>query len=568
MGQAIIHVFPISVDHDTHKFNNPKACFQYSLGDGHGGRKNVVCHFLRDSDGKPIHCNRISTSCKGLKACIANINGFNTPHSYTHHTHVSKLVTPQTAFSPYNDTAKREVFMKTFAFFCALQEHGCAFQITADIVDIDIENDVDNEDVVGTAVSWEHSPTSCPGKLIMRTDRCEYCSSADRAHLILQNLQEFNVNYLQALLTNNLVAIASHEENVARHGYGPLVLCSFVDSLVEHKQTCAHWHRNAAGILERDATPRRIVCDSGFMKGLCTALGWTSHRSPNLADLHPSLANLDHVDQLIKNFCYEKYPMGTGFEGVRLLVDKDNQLPHDAHYHLHGWQEFEIEAWDNNHMRSLTGTRAFITSQSAQAHLLLFRCIFAIASEDTGMPVLFKHIHGSSYESVVADAHMGQGLGLGMFCMELCANNEAPCIYKPHRQLRQLNAYDHLRRFYRLCIVHFKRNVLTLRTHVSKEVYIAMLSLSSSEAQPNLQQTLDTINWGGRKARAWLKNKVETNKFALPALYRPASFIPEDTWRACPATTNGNEQAHRNVNCDSVNLTLLGGIMRGRAFDD
>jgi hypothetical protein len=54
----------------------------------------------------------------------------------------------------------------------------------------------------------------------------------------------------------------------------------------------------------------------------------------------------------------------------------------------------------------------------------------------------------------------------------------------------------------------------------------------------------------------------------VPALYHPASLIPEDIWRACPATTNGNEQAHRNVNCDGVNLTLLGGIMRGRAFDD
>ncbi|KAG2032348.1 hypothetical protein BDR03DRAFT_50641 [Suillus americanus] len=48
-------------------------------------------------------------------------------------------------------------------------------------------------------------------------------------------------------------------------------------------------------------------------------------------------------------------------------------------------------------------------------------------------------------------------------------------------------------------------------------------------------------------------DKVETNKFALPALYRPASVITEDIWRACPATTNVNEwQAHRNVNRDSV----------------
>ncbi|KAG2034401.1 hypothetical protein BDR03DRAFT_965204, partial [Suillus americanus] len=45
-------------------------------------------------------------------------------------------------------------------------------------------------------------------------------------------------------------------------------------------------------------------------------------------------------------------------------------------------------------------------------------------------------------------------------------------------------------------------------------------------------------------------------------------FITEYVWRACPATMNGNEQAHRNVNRDGVNLTLLGGIMRGPAFDD
>ncbi|KAG1840477.1 hypothetical protein DFJ58DRAFT_91415 [Suillus subalutaceus] len=38
----------------------------------------------------------------------------------------------------------------------------------------------------------------------------------------------------------------------------------------------------------------------------------------------------------------------------------------------------------------------------------------------------------------------------------------------------------------------------------------------------------------------------------------------EDITRARPATTNGNERAHRNINRDGVNLTLLG----GRAFDD
>jgi hypothetical protein len=51
----------------------------------------------------------------------------------------------------------------------------------------------------------------------------------------------------------------------------------------------------------------------------------------------------------------------------------------------------------------------------------------------------------------------------------------------------------------------------------------------------------------------------------LQALYRPTSFITEDIWRACPATTNDDTI---DVDRDGVNLTLLGGIMRGLAFDD
>ncbi|KAF9220840.1 hypothetical protein BS17DRAFT_643440, partial [Gyrodon lividus] len=65
----------------------------------------------------------------------------------------------------------------------------------------------------------------------------------------------------------------------------------------------------------------------------------------------------------------------------------------------------------------------------------------------------------------------------------------------------------------------------------------------------------------------WLKDKIDGTKFALPALYFPKSLMPADFWKACPTTTNGNEQAHRSINHDGVHLTLLGGIMRGYDYD-
>lgn len=68
--------------------------------------------------------------------------------------------------------------------------------------------------------------------------RCEYRSRTDRAHLILRNLQEFDLGYLKALLTKDVVTIAIYEGQAKIGGYGPLVPCSFTASASEHRQHC------------------------------------------------------------------------------------------------------------------------------------------------------------------------------------------------------------------------------------------------------------------------------------------------------------------------------------------
>ena len=65
----------------------------------------------------------------------------------------------------------------------------------------------------------------------------------------------------------------------------------------------------------------------------------------------------------------------------------------------------------------------------------------------------------------------------------------------------------------------------------------------------------------------WLDDKLIQTKFALPALYWPASRMLLEVWKACPPTTNGNEQVHRNVNCDGIGLTLLAGVMQGKYYN-
>lgn len=60
---------------------------------------------------------------------------------------------------------------------------------------------------------------------------------------------------------------------------------------------------------------------------------------------------------------------------------------------------------------AIVSVRIFTTSQSAEAHLILFKRIFEIATLDTNIPVHFHHIHGDGFLVWIADAHKGQALG-------------------------------------------------------------------------------------------------------------------------------------------------------------
>jgi len=66
-----------------------------------------------------------------------------------------------------------------------------------------------------------------------------------------------------------------------------------------------------------DATPRKLLIDSGFMRGLKEYLEWPADAScdPTLVHLHPSFANMDHTRRYITELRRKEYPLGTGFEG-------------------------------------------------------------------------------------------------------------------------------------------------------------------------------------------------------------------------------------------------------------
>ena len=68
--------------------------------------------------------------------------------------------------------------------------------------------------------------------------RCEHLMCHDQSHLVIHNLQEYNIDYLRALLENDEAEIYSFELKAERKGYGPRLCCSFLTSPSAQKTGC------------------------------------------------------------------------------------------------------------------------------------------------------------------------------------------------------------------------------------------------------------------------------------------------------------------------------------------
>ena len=138
LSGSIAHIFTV----DLSNFDNPKASFQYSLGDNHGGHSGVICGLLRDQFDRPVKCNKLTMSCKslqsfsnsltqkiagkGLKACSEHDpNTLNITHSFVSRVGVQNQIAPMLPL--FGDDACRVVFDKTLALFSVLHQHQCSF---------------------------------------------------------------------------------------------------------------------------------------------------------------------------------------------------------------------------------------------------------------------------------------------------------------------------------------------------------------------------------------------------------------------------------------------------------
>lgn len=108
-------------------------------------------------------------------------------------------------------------------------------------------------------------------------------------------------------------------------------------------------------------------------------------------------------------------------------------------------------------------------------------------------------------------------VGFGLWLQRQAERTPGVCDRaEPHRLLTDLGPYEHLLRIFRLCTIHFERNIrkisdadLASSKVTAAAVRDAMHSLSSAEPLVDLEGTLGIIREGGKRARGNCAEDVE-----------------------------------------------------------
>ncbi|KAK0227928.1 hypothetical protein IW262DRAFT_1264933 [Armillaria fumosa] len=357
-----------------------------------------------------------------------------------------------------------------------------------------------------------------------------------------------------------------------------------------------------------DMTPRRFCRHPAVInrvKELCPAV-----EEPTVAHLHPSLANLNHIASYIHTEVKVALPHGTGWEGktgltwddadesddeegplsgseddcfwlIVCMLPERSQDFHKAKWVqcdisfkcVPGWNEFELVSVDRETNQVIVLCRAFLNSECAHAHQILFRAIRSIVRQDTGKDIEYRHLHSPSLEEHqgilhwAADQHRGQAKGLGLHLQDIAREmgKEQRDLHEPGHSLYSLGVYEHLHRILRICEAHITRGIAScaVPNYTVKEKMHSLLCELQDEVST---RSFSYLMQDSFCCLAWLNNKRDS-KFALQGMCWEKSFIPLSIWQAGDTTTNAVEMSHIDIYREGMPCSLVGGISRARHYD-
>ncbi|KAF9561878.1 hypothetical protein CPC08DRAFT_634812 [Agrocybe pediades] len=501
---------------DPDQWRNPVRDFVYSQGAPRGKTKNgVQCQILKGTEGQDIECSVSYATCEymatrelvykqvELQNMDARLSA--TPSTdllmktFEYFSALRRLGCSAPPFEKtiYTEEEKRK--QEKHEAQLHMERRGHSAKPTCD-----------------GRLLFEYSSNSTP---LIRCEHYSRASNRDHFFDFNISNGQVDADYLEALFLDDKDALIELESDARARKIGPGAECKTVRNFSSNKPTCSSTHRTADGELFRpqmthipckvkfkiyeplenlrsecpwalvtclgahthpvpvpsstppqiedkindllhlmehdlpDMTPRRFLRHPLVQAYLKRTFPHLS--TPMLLDLHPSLANREHLRVYINRAQRQFCPEGTGWEGLldqykkeskldiedrymryvceipgfgndgnlNVALDDENTLKADAPFRLAicmfressrrlqkarylqsdigfkrivGFKEFELGGLDSVSRTSVTFCRAYLNRQTAEAHRFLFQQIDEIVRNDTGQYLRWRHIHSPS----------------------------------------------------------------------------------------------------------------------------------------------------------------------------
>ncbi|KAJ7748352.1 hypothetical protein B0H16DRAFT_1888450 [Mycena metata] len=297
-------------------------------------------------------------------------------------------------------------------------------------------------------------------------------------------------------------------------------------------------------------------------------------------ELHPSLINKRKHRDMVHDARTERFPEGMGIRAVwnefeneksRAINDRYIHmvtmqtdmhviitinpelalLVHDASWIMvdttfavvHGTtNEWKLLIWLSGLDKRTVIGRVWTDRATREAFVLVWNGIFDAIQRITGKALNFQvFTRSSSLLGVIGDAEGAQAQGLGDVVI-LRGMNSSNVNGVPTVTVDSILLF-----IWKTCLVHFKRGVLALESHVDQFTFNVLL--------------------GNTKVKNWWAHKI-SYPWLLPSLNRCLTSMTNRNWDLTPGDTNPIEGSHAQDNqVNATNRTLLEAILLAREYD-
>ncbi|CAB4403556.1 unnamed protein product [Rhizophagus irregularis] len=302
-----------------------------------------------------------------------------------------------------------------------------------------------------------------------------------------------------------------------------------------------------------------------------------------LAEVHASLNNADHLRYYVDKIQKEIHPQGHELLGVIYNYSQniDNfceyvkrlEFFEDSHVmiicttseQLSEWMKcdhfqidlsfkhivgemnkFEVNHYSNQHNLILTFARIFTNHATIVAYQRIFKALFDLIYQLTGLTLKFNHIHKTGWSCIIADLDIAQAKGLGIVLNDID---------------RTKSWEEHLIHIFKSCKVHYQRQVFYF---IVQWLISNMLALLTAESENEINQLFENIKTDENTAD-WVA--FYQQKWVIGSLNKCMSKINNEIWITAPDNTNTAEAAYALSNRRGKNLKIVIAILQGRKLD-